>query len=65
MEGRVEYSQTQDDQGVVKYWTDIVIQEMVMLGSTSGGGGDGGSFPGGGGAPPQPPASDTDGDLPF
>ena len=65
VEGRVEYSQTQDDQGVVKYWTDIVIQEMVMLGSTSGGGGDGGSFPGGGGAPPQPPASDTDGDLPF
>ena len=65
VEGRVEYSQTQDDQGAVKYWTDIVIQEMVMLGSTSGGGGDGGSFPGGGGAPPQPPASDTDGDLPF
>ena len=43
VEGRVEYSQTQDDQGVVKYWTDIVIQEMVMLGSTSGGGGDAGA----------------------
>jgi single-strand DNA-binding protein len=73
VEGRVEYSQTQDDKGAVKYWTDIVIQEMVMLGSTSGGGGagggdlsgGGGNSSGGGGAPPQPPASDTGDDLPF
>jgi single-strand DNA-binding protein len=50
VEGRIEYSQTQDDQGVAKYWTDVVIQEMVMLGSNSGGGagGGGGSFTDGG-----------------
>jgi single-strand DNA-binding protein len=74
VEGRVEYSQTQDDQGQVKYWTDIVIQEMVMLGSSTGGGG-GGSFTGGdpagggggggGGGTPQPPTNEPDDDLPF
>ena len=78
VEGRIEYSQTQDDQGVTKYWTDVVIQEMVMLGSTGGGGGagGGGSFAGGGGggggggaagggAPSGPPANEPDDDLPF
>lgn len=44
VEGRIEYSQTEGDQGP-KYWTDIVITEMVMLGSSGGGGG---SFGGGG-----------------
>ena len=72
VEGRIEYSQTEAD-GVTKYWTDIVIQEMVMLGSTSGGGG-GGSFTGGGGgrdssggggAPSGPPSNEPDDDLPF
>lgn len=32
VEGRVEYSQTEDDRGNVRYWTDIVVGEMVMLG---------------------------------
>ena len=32
IEGRVEYSQTQDDAGNVKYWTDIHVRELVMLG---------------------------------
>lgn len=41
-EGRLEYSQTQDDKGNTRYWTDIVIHEMVMLGS--GGSEGGGSF---------------------
>ena len=41
-EGRLEYSQTQDDKGNTRYWTDIVINEMVMLGS--GGAEGGGSF---------------------
>jgi single-strand DNA-binding protein len=45
VEGRIEYSQTEGEGGT-KYWTDIVIQEMVMLGSTGSGGGGGG---GGGG----------------
>ena len=31
-EGRIEYSQTQDDAGNIRYWTDINVQEMVMLG---------------------------------
>jgi len=44
VEGRVEYSQTEGEGGT-KYWTDIVIQEMVMLGST-GSPGSGGSFGG-------------------
>ena len=38
VEGRIEYSQTEGDGGT-KYWTDIVISEMVMLGSTGTGGG--------------------------
>ncbi len=42
VEGRIEYSQTQDDQGNVKYWTDIVAREMVMLGAGGPGGGGGG-----------------------
>jgi single-strand DNA-binding protein len=75
VEGRLEYSQTQDDQGQVKYWTDIVINEMVMLGSgTGGGGGGGGGGAGGGGgygggggvgSGPEPSGRDTDDDLPF
>jgi single-strand DNA-binding protein len=38
-EGRIEYSQTQDEQGNVKYWTDIVVREMVMLGQSGPAGG--------------------------
>ena len=41
VEGRVEYSETEKD-GQKKYWTDIVVNEMVMLGSSPGGGGEGG-----------------------
>lgn len=76
-EGRLEYSQTQDENGGTRYWTDIVINEMVMLGSGTGtggggdfGGGDygspsGGSFAGGGGTPPSKPLAEPDDDLPF
>ena len=35
VEGRLEYSQTEKE-GQVRYWTDIVASEMVMLGSTGG-----------------------------
>ncbi len=45
VDGRIEYSQTQDEQGNVKYWTDIVVGDMVMLGA---GGQDGGGGGGGG-----------------
>ena len=73
-EGRLEYSQTQDDQGQVKYWTDIVVQEMIMLGGGEGGGGGysggggGGGYSGGGGgggASSGPPITQPDDDLPF
>lgn len=70
IEGRLEYSQTEEEQGGVRYWTDIIVREMVMLGQ--GG-------PGGMGGPPddrtfnrqqQPagrgaPLPEEDDDLPF
>ena len=70
VEGRVEYSQTEGEGGT-KYWTDIVVTEMVMLGSSGGGGefsGGGGGFGGGGGSDlggGPPPTTEPDDDLPF
>jgi len=71
VEGRIEYSQTEGEGGT-KYWTDIVVQEMVMLGSTAGGGYSGGqeavseSYGGYGGAGSgQASSTDSDDDLPF
>jgi len=32
VEGRLHYSQT-DNEGVTRYWTEIVVNELVMLGS--------------------------------
>lgn len=71
VEGRIEYSQTQDDQGGVRYWTDIVVNEMVMLGATGGGGGtnggsyaSGGGYAAGGGSSPST-VTEPDDDLPF
>lgn len=76
VEGRIEYSQTQDDQGGTRYWTDIVVNELMMLGSgTAGdaefgggpGGGQDGGFqgPAGGGGGSRGPVSEPDDDLPF
>jgi single-strand DNA-binding protein len=74
VEGRIEYSQVEGEGGT-RYFTDIVVNDMVMLGSTGSGAGssssyaEGGSYgggggysgsEGGGGAPPEP-----DDDLPF
>jgi single-strand DNA-binding protein len=74
VEGRLEYSQTEGEGGT-KYWTDIVINEMVMLGSTGPGGGGGyesgsaygGGAPSGGGAHGGggPSMTEPDDDLPF
>jgi len=36
IEGRIEYSQTEDG-GVTRYWTDIVVRDMVMLGAGGAG----------------------------
>ncbi|HET9438762.1 MAG TPA: single-stranded DNA-binding protein [Longimicrobiales bacterium] len=77
VEGSIEYSQTEDEGGKPRYWTDIVVREMVML---SGGGGGGGGIAGGqdfanrGGArrqsapapgPAGSPFDNDDDDLPF
>jgi len=74
VEGRIEYSRTEGEAGT-RYWTDIVVEEMVMLGSSGGGGGerrpaqagaDRGSDPsrGSGSKPSSSSAEPADG-LPF
>jgi single-strand DNA-binding protein len=68
-EGRLEYSQTESD-GQVKYWTDIVVSEMVMLGSTGGATGGDTGFQGRTESAPSAPApnkpiAEPDDDLPF
>lgn len=73
VEGRIEYSQTQDEHGGTRYWTDIIAYEMIMLGSSGGRGaseppGPGGHSGSGGGyrAPaPKPDITEPDDDLPF
>ena len=37
VEGRIEYSESESD-GQTKYWTNVNVFQMVMLGSTTGGG---------------------------
>ena len=69
VEGRIEYSESESD-GQKKYWTDVNVVEMVMLGSPGaggqGGGGRGGGFQGDSSpAADPPPISETDDDLPF
>ncbi len=66
VEGRIEYSESESD-GQKKYWTDIIVSEMVMLGSTTGGGGGGrgGDFQSDPSPAPAPPISEPDDDLPF
>jgi single-strand DNA-binding protein len=34
VEGRLEYSQSTDGAGVVRYWTDIIVHDLVMLGGS-------------------------------
>ena len=67
VEGQIRYSKSQDDQGVEKYWTNIAVKEMVMLGSKGGDNyGDGGA-PEGGAAPSNSESGSTEpiDDLPF
>jgi len=72
VEGRLDYS-TVGEGDAKKYFTDIIIEEMVMLGSGTGVGGGGGSQSGGGGfsggygggGRSEPPTSEPDDDLPF
>ena len=70
IEGRLEYSTTEAD-GVTRYWTDIIVNEMVMLGSRdrdSSGGGQpqqrrsrSASQP----SKPRKPITEPEDDLPF
>ena len=69
VEGRIEYSETESD-GQKKYWTNVNVFEMVMLGSTGAGGQDGGGRGGGFQSDSSPaadptPISEPDDDLPF
>ena len=69
VEGRIEYSQVEGEGGT-RYFTDIVVSDMVMLGSTgpgTGGGSSGGGYGGsyGAGEDSGPAMTDPDDDLPF
>ncbi len=68
VEGRLEYSQSQTPQGETRYWTDIIVREMIMLGS----GGRTPEMGDAGGGPPRSGAAgggatrgEPDDDLPF
>ena len=68
VEGRLEYSESETD-GQKRYWTNIIVADMSLLGSTGaegqGGGGRGGGFQGDSSPAPDRPISETDDDLPF
>ena len=49
VEGRITYSEHTGDDGQKRYYTDIVADEMQMLGGRGEGGGGGGAGGGGGG----------------
>lgn len=69
VEGRIEYSQTQDEQGNARYWTDVIVYEMIMLGSRGGVEGEQGAPRSGGHEPAaqgaSAPVAEPDDDLPF
>jgi len=49
IEGSLRTNKYTDKEGVERYSTDIVANEMQMLGGTGAGGGEGGGYSGGGG----------------
>jgi single-strand DNA-binding protein len=75
IEGRLRTRKWQDKSGVDRYTTEIVANDMQMIGGRGGGGGGGqaASAPGGGEARERPPAAepagaateDFDDDIPF
>ena len=79
IEGKLRTRKWQGQDGQDRYTTEIIADEMQMLGGRGGGGGGsyggggGGGFGGGqgggggkgGGAPPQPGPDDFDDDIPF
>jgi len=68
VEGSIEYSETETD-GQKKYWTNIRVRQMEMLGSPGaegqGGGDREGGFQSDPSPSPTPPISEPDDDLPF
>jgi single-strand DNA-binding protein len=72
VEGEIRYSKHTGQDGVEKYYTDIIANEMQMLGGRGEGGGSSGSR---GGAPqrerptkatePEPAVDFADDDIPF
>jgi len=75
IEGRLRTRKWQDKSGVDRYTTEIVANDMQMIGGRGGssGGGQAASAPGGGEARERPPAAepagaateDFDDDIPF
>ena len=70
VEGKIRTNKWQDKDGNDRYTTEIIANEMQMLGGRGGGGGSfggGSSQQGGGGssAPPEPATDDFDDDIPF
>jgi len=74
IEGKLRTRKWQGQDGQDRYTTEIIADEMQMLGGRGGGGGSfggggqGGSQGGqggGGSAPPQPGPDDFDDDIPF
>lgn len=67
VEGSIEYSQTEDESGKPRYWTDIVVREMLMLSGGGGGGAGGGQDYGSraGTRRPSAPAPGPSGGSPF
>jgi single-strand DNA-binding protein len=59
VEARLEYSQTEDDNDRVRYWTDLVVRELIMLGAKPPA-----ADPDAGEHDPTDPFGDND-DLPF
>jgi len=77
IEGKLRTRKWQGQDGNDRYTTEIIADEMQMLGGRGGGGGGnfgggqggggqgGGGQGGGGSAPPQPGPDDFDDDIPF
>jgi single-strand DNA-binding protein len=66
IEGKLRTRKWQDRDGNDRWTTEIIADEMQMLGGRGGGGSAPmSSGPGPSSAPPQPPADDFDDDIPF
>ena len=68
IEGKLRTRKWQDRDGNDRWTTEIIADEMQMLGGRGGGGSapmSSGSSQGQSSAPPQPPADEFDDDIPF